>query len=213
MDILTAERCLIFRITHVANLPWILANGIYCRNAEALDPNFVEIGRPEIITRRRPRVVDIAPGGVLGDYIPFYFTPRSPMLMNIRTGWDGLTQRPMRDIAILFTSHQRLKESGVPFVFSDRNSTLETAKFYDGKVATRDQLPWLLWRASDFKRDNSRPDKIERYMAETLVHHHVPVHALEGITLYTEARKTELKELMINVGANIPIYLKQGWYC
>ena len=213
MDILTVERRLIFRITHVDNLSWILANGLHCRNAQILDPNFVEIGRPEIITLRKPRAVNTPPGGTLGDYVPFYFTPRSPMLMNIRTGWDGLTKRPMRDIAILFTSHRRLRESGIPFVFSDRNSTLATAKFHEDEDTALNQLSWPLWRASDFKRDNARPDKIERYMAESLVYQQVPINALEGIALHTEARKTEVGALVANAGANIQTYLKQGWYC
>lgn len=53
---LTPARALIFRITHRANLPWILANGLHCQSAGVSDPNFVSIGNPELIDRRRSRM-------------------------------------------------------------------------------------------------------------------------------------------------------------
>ena len=65
------------------------------------DPDFVSIGNPDLIAKRAGRVVAIPPGGSLSDYVPFYFTPRSPMLYNIVTGHNGMKQTPRQDIAIL----------------------------------------------------------------------------------------------------------------
>lgn len=76
--LLNSDRALIFRMTHVANIPWILDNGLHCRNCEQQDPNFVPIGHSELIKRRDEQHVPVEPGGVLSDYIPFYFTPLSP---------------------------------------------------------------------------------------------------------------------------------------
>jgi hypothetical protein len=90
---LTPEKALIFRITHRANVPWILENGLHCQSAAASDPNFISIGNPELIDRRRSRMVTIPPGGTLNDYVPFYFTPYSPMLYNISTGYAGIPHR------------------------------------------------------------------------------------------------------------------------
>jgi hypothetical protein len=92
---LKPENGLIFRIAHIDNVPWILDHGLHCRNTPERDPNYVEIGNPELIQKRTHRVVPIPPGGVLSDYIPFYFTPHSPMLLNIKTGHNGITQRQM----------------------------------------------------------------------------------------------------------------------
>ncbi len=80
---LTPEKAFIFRITHRDNLPWILANGFYCQSSGVTDPSFVSIGNPELIDLRRGRVVDIAPGGTLADYIPFYFTPYTPRRLRV----------------------------------------------------------------------------------------------------------------------------------
>jgi len=86
MNDLGPEKALIFRITHIDNMPWMLINGLHCRNSPDRDPNFVEIGNRDLIGKRASRVVPIHPGGTLSDYIPFYFTPCSPMLLNIKTG-------------------------------------------------------------------------------------------------------------------------------
>jgi hypothetical protein len=77
---LSSQRALIFRITHRDNLPWILLNGLHCANADNRDPNFVTIGNTDLIDKRRHRVIPPPTGGLLSDYIPFYFTPFSPMM-------------------------------------------------------------------------------------------------------------------------------------
>ena len=94
---LTPQLALIFRLTHVSNLPWIVTNGLHCRASEVQDPDFVEIGNRDLIQRRPATLVPIAPYGTLGDYVPFYFTPCSPMLLNIRTG-RNVTRRPPSEL-------------------------------------------------------------------------------------------------------------------
>jgi len=45
---LNPEKALIFRIAHVANVPWILEHGaLFCRNSPQQDPNYVSIGSIE----------------------------------------------------------------------------------------------------------------------------------------------------------------------
>ena len=45
---LTAARGLLFRITHVANLPWLLRHGLHAARGQVADPNFVAIGNPRL---------------------------------------------------------------------------------------------------------------------------------------------------------------------
>jgi hypothetical protein len=82
MSRISVENAYIFRITHIDNVPWLLANGIHCRNSTCRDPNFRDIGNPDLISKRAHRLVPVAPGGTLSDYVPFYFTHYSPMLYN-----------------------------------------------------------------------------------------------------------------------------------
>jgi hypothetical protein len=54
---LTPERALIFRITHIDNVPWILDHGLHCRNSSELDRSYRDIGNPDLIAKRAARRV------------------------------------------------------------------------------------------------------------------------------------------------------------
>src|SRR5262245_3102156 len=95
---LSADEARIFRITHIDNVPWILDHGIHCTKSKVQDPNFIPIGKQEVIDKRRNHPVEIDPFGTLGDYVPFYFTPWSIMMYYIKTGYGGVTKRPNKDI-------------------------------------------------------------------------------------------------------------------
>ncbi len=128
-ELLNPEKALIFRILHRNNLEDVLTNGCRCRS-DAAGQGYVEIGNLELVQRRIGRSIPCAPGGTLSDYVPFYFTPYSPMLYNIKTG-KGVPKRPVSEIVILVSSLRKLKSMGIPFVFSDRHAYLKTALFSD----------------------------------------------------------------------------------
>lgn len=211
MSALKPENGLIFRITHIANVPWILDHGLHCRNSLERDPNYVEIGNPELIQKRTQRVVPIPPGGVLSDYIPFYFTPYSPMLLNIKTGHNGIRRRPMSEIVIMVSALPTLVEQNLPFVFTDRHAYLQTASFFND-LARLDCLPWTLLQTRDFKKDVYDPGKFERYQAEALVHRHLPVTALIVIVCHGEAQAAALRGEIENRRQNLQIAVKPNWY-
>ncbi len=111
--ILTQEKGLIFRITHRDNVPWILDNGMHARNGKIFDPNCRNIGNVDLIDKRSRRTVAVAPGGTLSDYVPFYFTPYSIMMYNIRTGY-GVKQVPNHEIVIFVSSLPHVESQGRP---------------------------------------------------------------------------------------------------
>jgi hypothetical protein len=72
----------IYHITHIENLPSILEHrGLWC-DGEAAKQDLCEvsIAYDHLKQRRLHHPVPVGPGGVLADYVPFYFAPRSPML-------------------------------------------------------------------------------------------------------------------------------------
>jgi hypothetical protein len=109
---LNPEKALIFRIVHRKNMPQVLASGCYCKSVTAGKP-FTQIGNLELISKRDTRVVPCGPGGTLSDYVPFYFTPYSPMLYNIKTGYGGVQKHPVGEIIILISSLHTLKQQGI----------------------------------------------------------------------------------------------------
>ena len=79
---------LLYRITHIENLPGLLERG------SDYSPNFAKangipkraISHQHIMDKREQTVVRVPPGGVVADYVPFYFGPNSPMLYAIKQG-------------------------------------------------------------------------------------------------------------------------------
>lgn len=208
---LTQEKALIFRITHRNNVEWILDNGFHCANAKTKDPNFVAIGNSDLIMRRASRSIEIGPGGTLKDYVPFYFTPYSPMLYNIKTGYGGIKQRDNEDIVIFVSSLHSLSKQGVDFVFSDRHAYLETAEFYSD-ILDLDKVDWGILQARDFRRDPNDPGKIERYQAEALAFGDVPVKALLGLICYNKSVHKTLQTCIRNRDLNLELHIKPRWY-
>lgn len=208
---LNSDKALIFRIVHRENVTWILQNGMYCRNARVQDPNYRTIGNPDLIDKRQRRAVPIPPGGTLSDYIPFYFTPFTPMLLNIKTGYGGVKKLPNEDVVIFVSSLHTLNQMGIRFLFTDRHAYLVNADFYDD-LADLGRLDWKILQDRDFKRDPDDPGKMERYQAEALVHTHIPVEAFIGLTCYTDLVCGQVDELVNNHGLELQVVKRTGWY-
>lgn len=208
-NLLNPEKALIFRIVHRRNVCAMLSDGLHCRNSEAATEPFVQIGNPELIDRRQLRSVNHPPYGFLGKYIPFYFTPYSPMLYNIKTGYNGVRRRSMDDVVILVSSLRNLVKDGVSFVFSDRHAYLRLARF-TSDLSKLDWIDWVSLQSRNFRRDDV--DRFERYQAEALIHKHMPISALLGIVCYTETVQREVQSLARERGLNVKVLVREEWY-
>jgi hypothetical protein len=210
-DLINAERALIFRIVHRDNVPWILDNGLHCRNSTTFDPNYVDIGNLDLIGKRDGHPVPMEPGGTLSDYIPFYFTPFSIMLYNIKTGWGGIRKRDNQEIVIMVSSLHRLQKSGAQFLFTDRHAYLAAAQFFS-ELAHLNQIDWPRLQQKDFKTDPEDPSKKERYQAEALVYKHLPIEALLGMACYNDDALRFLNEALTARQMNTTVAKKSSWY-
>lgn len=208
---LNPDKALIWRITHRRNLPWILANGLHAGTSGVRSQDWVTIGNQELIDRRAQRAVPMPPCGMLNDYVPFYFTPFSPMLYNIHTGRGGVARVANADIVILVSSLHRVAELGLPYVFTDRHAYTMTANYYSD-LADLKTIDWSLLQQRNFQRDPDDPEKVERYQAEALIHRHVPIQALLGAVCHARQVQGELQQQAAALGAQLNIQCIPGWY-
>ena len=210
-DLLNPGKALIFRITHRDNVPWILANGLHARNGGRTDPNYRPIGNLDLIRKRADHPVPAGPGGTLSDYIPFYFTPFSMMLLNIKTGYNGVPKIPNEEIVILVSSLRKLALMNIKFVFCDQHAYLATAEHFTD-LSKVDRIDWTILQNRDFERDNNDLGKTDRYQAEALVWKDLPVEGILGICCFTGAVRDDLKARADDLGCSVSILKKAEWY-
>jgi hypothetical protein len=202
---------LIYRITHHENLPWILKHGLCCKSHEVQDSCFVTIGNTEIISRRDSRPVKIGPGGVLSDYVPFYFAPHSMMLFQIHTNQVKGCTASQKDIVFLVSSLQILKQQRVPFLFTDGHALMENTRYYEASTDLS-ALDWGTIKSKDFRKRMDDFDRSRRYQAECLVHRNVHLGAILGIACFDSNCLKVLEEIIKCSRESIQVKVKRSWY-
>src|SRR5579859_3001277 len=109
----------IYHITHFSNLPGIIASGGLSCDRIAREIDCVKIGHRHIKERRLERKVPLSPGGCVGDYVPFYFAPRSPMLYAIHNGFVEGYNSGQSEVVHLVSSAEMVDKADLHWVFSD----------------------------------------------------------------------------------------------
>jgi hypothetical protein len=208
---LNPDKALIFRIAHRDNLLWTLDHGLHARNGEICDPNYRNIGNVDLIGKRSRRTVPVPPGGTLSDYVPFYFTPFSIMMFNIKTGYGGVKKLPNDQIVIFVSSLHHVASKGVPFVFTNQHAYPQMAEYFTD-LAQLDRVDWSLLQSRDFKHDPDDPGKKERYQAEALIWKHLPLDALLGVCCSTETLGQYIKAELDQRGLALKTVVQPGWY-
>jgi len=133
------------------------------------------------------------------------------MLLNIKTGYNGVKRRPMDEIAIVVSSLRDLDAQGVRFVFTDCHAYLETATFYSN---LRDliRIDWAILQARDFRRNPDDPGKFERYQAEALIHRHLPIASIKGIVCHCTEQQRKIETVRNSLKLKVEVFCRPTWY-
>ena len=191
-------------MTHVDNIPHVLLHGITHKNSPNSNPSYQPIGDTSLINHRDGREVMITNGKTiefgwpnmitLGEFIPFYFGFRTPMLYVIQKG-GNFVPNPTKPEEIIYcvTSVYKILESGVTFYFSDGHAVNTLSTFYDSGMV--DQIERLV----DFEATKARKWKDERDLdlkrrkeAEFLIQQDLPPDYLLGFVCYNDTSKQKL---------------------
>lgn len=208
---LNPRKALIFRIVHIKNIPWIFDNGLHCGNSKKKSSDWIPIGNLELTACRAQHPVRHTYGGFLNDYVPFYFTPFSPMLLNIKGGRNGVIKRNNEEIAILVSSLHTINTAGLRYLFTDAHAYTAYADFYN-KLEDLRYIDWEILQKRIFSRDQDDPSRIDRYQAEALIYSHVPVTALLGVVCYTERASQWVQRQADQRQLQLRVLSRSGWY-
>ena len=138
-------------------------------------------------------------GKVLGDYIPFYFGVRMPMLYVIQNGYNGLQAVAAEDIVYCVSTVKQILEHNLDFLFTDGHATDSFSNFYDSRdiADIENIIDWRAVRSIYWKNENDL-DLKRRKEAEFLAASDVPVSAILGFAVYNEDSKSRLLEFGIS---------------
>ncbi len=195
----------VFRIVHIDNVEYLLTHGMFTKNHPKADPGYINIGDSLLIDQRSIYRVGInPPNGVLGDYVPFYFGPLSPMLYNIKTGYRGITHRPQREIVYVVCRVDSLIENGVEWCFTDGHAKNALTEFYND-LDDLNAVDWNVVAERYWSNTDDDYDRMRRKQAEFLVKRKVPANCISSIMVYSEGVKDFVKEIITRLGLEIPV--------
>lgn len=203
----------VMHFTHVDHLSTIVELGLLCDAQAHRDGVLVtEVGDHGVKRRRRARPVPCVPGGFVADYVPFYYAPRSPMMFKIERGGVTTYQDGCAELVYLVTSVERLADLGQTLVFTDSNAALKVARFSHDLAEIEKLIDWPLMLARMWKSTPDDPDRMDRRMAECLVHGAVPWAAVESVVAKSDACASTARRVLATVGATTPVVVRPGWY-
>lgn len=204
---------LLYHITHVRNLTSVLARGglLACGDLRRLDVGYTDIAHQHIQDRRAAKKVLRGPGGVLHDYIPFYFAPRSPMLFTISKGNVEGYAEGQKPVIYLLTTAQHIQSLPLPFVFTDGHGAMQVTRYFNDldELACVD---WRVMRASSWHDMDEDLDRKRRRQAEFLVHHVVPWTAILGIAVMSAPIQAQVQTLISAAAYRPPVRVRRDWY-
>jgi hypothetical protein len=200
----------LYRITHRDNLSHILQYGICQKDHPDAKPDYKVIGHKDIIGKRTDHLVKIDGYGNIGDYVPFYFTPKSIMLYNILTGY-GVPKVPPGEIIFIATTVSKVASCGNRYFFTDGQANTSISRHLH-QLQDLDKVDWEVINSGDFKKSMADIDRPRRYQAEFLVESHVPVNCIEAIVAYNESGATFVKKELARTDLLTPVYIKNSFY-
>lgn len=211
------DRALIYHFTHIANVPSILRTGRLMAETLTGTNLVTDVGDTEVKAKRRLRTIDCPPGGVVADYVPFYFAPRSPMMYRIACDYrDGIAGRyPGGDdpLVYLVSSVDRVASAGLAWVCSDGNCAASLTRFATTLEELAERVDWPLMAEEIWKDTPEDMDRRRRRMAEFLVHREFPLDLVAGYAVRTDERKRELKQILVSAGVpDAYVDVRPHWY-
>ena len=202
----------IYHIVHIDNLPSIVNDGCLWPDAVMVQrQGGAPIGNNEIKADRLQLDVSCYPGTTVGQYVPFYFCPRSVMLYVIsKRNHPNVTYRDGQGpvIHLMAELHEVSRwadAQGQRWAFTDINAANRAADFFN-TLEDLGNLDWEAIRTRDWKacRDHK--------MAEFLLHERFPWELVRGVEVHSEAIGARALAAFAHANHRPPVKVKPEWY-
>jgi hypothetical protein len=198
------NKVIVYRITHIENIPHILQYGITHKNSRNKNPNYKNIGDISLIDTRSKRILSVDNGesnlknGLtsisLGDFTPFYFGVKMPMLYVAQHGGNFVERATSPiDIIYLACSLRKIISNDIEFYFTDGHATDMLTTIYD-KTKIDKLVNIIDWSAvqSSYWGGAGNLNIKRKKQAEFLVMNDLPPDFVIGFVCYNEKSKNKL---------------------
>lgn len=207
----------VLHFTHLNNLPSIVAAGaLSCDRQARQGPMHTEVGDTSIKEARRQRVVTVGPGGTVGDYVPLYFAPRSPMMFRIacdcRDAAPGRYLGGDRPLIYLAARVRAVADSGLAWVATDGNARAKITRFSSCLAEVEEMIDWELMRQKMWNSNLDDPDRERRRAAELLVHRQAPLSLFHEVIAYSECYAALARVALGNQPLAQRVIVRPDWY-
>jgi hypothetical protein len=195
-----------YHITHINNLAGIIQEGGLWSDAHRISKNLssTNIGHLHIKQRRLSRPVQTQAGGMLGEYVPFNFCPRSVMLFAIHKGHQDY-QGGQEEVIHLLSRVSLAVGLGKPWAFTDRHAELAHALHFDD-LSQLDEVPWEIMEQTYWQ------DAKEERQAEFLVRDFFPWSAIVGIGVMNPTVEQRTKAALAQAAHQPRVVVRSHWY-
>ena len=215
----------LFHITAIDNLESICQSGsLVCKN-QCGKPgvNYQNIAHSGAQGARSLTQVPNPPGGTVHDYVPFYFAPRSPMLLAIHSGRVAGCSYRQEDILHFETTVPSVLQHSQEVVFFDLNATLRWSTAYTDVSEIPNRVAWDLICDSPrldgyCKYFQNRPavdahvDRMEKRMAEFLVKTSIPLAAMTRIGVVNAEKAAVVSAILDQYNLAVAVDILPDWY-
>lgn len=198
-------------ITHISNLSDILtAGGLWC-DAKTQERGVCRqgIAHDHIKARRAKRKVTVGVGGVLCDYVPFYFWYHSPMLYAIHTGFIAGYEGGQSNIIYLVSDVDRVQNALLPFCFTNGHADMAFSQYFTDR-ADFALLDWETIKAKQWADTVQDNDRTRRKQAEFLVHDFLPWHCIKEIGVFNDDVAEQVRAAVSE--QDTPVRVRRNWY-
>lgn len=172
---------------------------------------YKNIAHATIQDRRSISPVPCGPGGMLHDYVPFYFAPRSPMLYTISRGNVEGHEDGQQAVVHLVSSVQKVQDAGLDFVFTDGHGIMVLTEFFEN-LDDLDQVDWEIMNQRYWFDTGEDTDRKRRRQAEFLVHTQFPWNSIEEIAVMNEDVKIQVGRVLAGAAYKPDVVVRRAWY-
>jgi len=137
------ESISLYRLIHQDNLEILLRRGaLHAPNFTPDDGlSYKTIHNPNIQKSRNSFNIPCGPKGTCHDYVPFYFGPLAPMLLQLHTGQvKGYTDKQSH-LIYLVANFQQFAAAGLNWAFSDGHGIARFTSWY-ASVDNLNKVDW-----------------------------------------------------------------------